>query len=323
MAIQIKRGLAADLPSTALSGELLYTTDTHKVYVGTGASKVQVGDPAVANLSGTNSGDQTITLTSDVTGSGTGSFATTITADAVTNAKMANMATATFKGRTTVGTGDPEDLSVSQAKALLNLTGTNSGDQTITLTGDMTGSGTGSFATTAAATQANINNLSNSSGVAVHGSNTNDSAAAGYIGEIMYQSTSRGSPVSVSNGGTSNVLGTALTLTAGDWDLSGFVSFKGTSSAVEQVMGHATTQSATLGGTAPTNSVGVSDGREGCVASLSGTGLNSSSGNDITLSLAPLRVTLSTSQTIYLIAFAVFTGGTIGAYGRLQARRVR
>lgn len=86
------------------------------------------------------------THTGDVTGSG----ALTIAADAVTNAKLANMATQTFKGRTTAGTGDPEDMSVAQAKALLNLTGTNSGDQTITLTGDVTGSGSGSFAATVA-----------------------------------------------------------------------------------------------------------------------------------------------------------------------------
>jgi len=42
-----------------------------------------------SNLSGTNSGDQTITLTGNVTGSGTGSFATTIAAAAVTNAMLA------------------------------------------------------------------------------------------------------------------------------------------------------------------------------------------------------------------------------------------
>lgn len=71
-------------------------------------------------LSGTNTGDQTITLTGDVTGSGTGSFAATIANDAVTNAKLANMATQTFKGRTTAGTGDPEDLTATQATAMLN-----------------------------------------------------------------------------------------------------------------------------------------------------------------------------------------------------------
>jgi Protein of unknown function (DUF2793)/Repeat of unknown function (DUF5907) len=86
----------------------------------------------------------------DVTVSGSGTV-WTIDAQAVTNAKLANVATATFKGRTTAATGAPEDLTVAQAKALLNLTGTNSGDQTITLTGNVTGSGSGSFATTIAA----------------------------------------------------------------------------------------------------------------------------------------------------------------------------
>jgi len=58
-------------------------------------------------------------LTGDVTAA-QGSNATTIANDAVTNAKLANMATATFKGRTTAGIGDPEDLTATQATALLN-----------------------------------------------------------------------------------------------------------------------------------------------------------------------------------------------------------
>jgi len=70
--------------------------------------------------SGTNTGDQTITLTSDVTGTGTGSFATTIAAGAVSLSKMANMATASFLGRTTAGTGSPEVLTATQSTAILN-----------------------------------------------------------------------------------------------------------------------------------------------------------------------------------------------------------
>jgi hypothetical protein len=60
-------------------------------------------------------------LTGDVTASGSGSVAATIAADAVTNAKLANVATATIKGRTTSGSGDPEDLTAAQARAILNV----------------------------------------------------------------------------------------------------------------------------------------------------------------------------------------------------------
>lgn len=88
-------------------------------------------------------------LTGDVTaGPGSGSQVATIANNAVTNAKLDDVNTQTFKGRTTAGTGDPEDLTIAQAKTMLNLSGTNTGDQTITLTGDVTGSGTGSFAAT-------------------------------------------------------------------------------------------------------------------------------------------------------------------------------
>jgi hypothetical protein len=69
-------------------------------------------DPA--NISGTNTGDQTITLTSDVTGSGTGSFATTIAAGAVTLAKMANLGNQLLIGRNTAASGVPEAISISQ-----------------------------------------------------------------------------------------------------------------------------------------------------------------------------------------------------------------
>ncbi len=42
-------------------------------------------------------------------------------AGAVTNSKLANVATATFKGRFTAGTGAPEDLDATQARGILNV----------------------------------------------------------------------------------------------------------------------------------------------------------------------------------------------------------
>lgn len=44
----------------------------------------------------------------------------TIDNDVVTNAKLANVSTATFKGRLTAGTGDPEDITGTQATTLLD-----------------------------------------------------------------------------------------------------------------------------------------------------------------------------------------------------------
>ena len=90
---------------------------------------------------------QRAALTGDVTATA-GSNATTIAAGAVTLAKMADIATGSLLYRKTAGTGSPEVQTLATLKTDLGLTGTNSGDQTITLTGDVTGSGTGSFAAT-------------------------------------------------------------------------------------------------------------------------------------------------------------------------------
>jgi hypothetical protein len=101
--------------------------------------------------------DVTISVTSavpdgdkgDITVSASGAT-WTIDNSVVTLAKMADISTDSFLGRDTAGTGVVEVLSVATAKTLLELSGTNTGDQTITLTGDVTGSGTGSFAATIA-----------------------------------------------------------------------------------------------------------------------------------------------------------------------------
>lgn len=71
----------------------------------------------------TPSGGSGITeLTSDVTaGPGSGSQVATIANDAVTNAKAANMAQATIKGRAAAaGTGDPTDLTPNQTSTILD-----------------------------------------------------------------------------------------------------------------------------------------------------------------------------------------------------------
>jgi hypothetical protein len=72
------------------------------------------GTLSASNLSGTNSGDQTITLTGDVTGSGTGSFAATIGNSKVTYAKIQNVsATSKLLGRGSAGAGVIEELGLA------------------------------------------------------------------------------------------------------------------------------------------------------------------------------------------------------------------
>lgn len=75
-----KQGIA--LGSGAVARDVNLYRDAPNV-LKTDDAFVAVGTVTGSNLSGTNTGDQTITLTGDVTGTGTGSFATTIGAGAV------------------------------------------------------------------------------------------------------------------------------------------------------------------------------------------------------------------------------------------------
>lgn len=126
------------------------------------AGQIFTGAISATNLSGTNTGDQTITLTSEATGSGTGSFAVTLTNSAV----IGKVLTGYTSGAGTISAADNilqaiqklngndglkanlSGATFTGAISATNLSGTNTGDQTITLTGEATGSGTGSFAVT-------------------------------------------------------------------------------------------------------------------------------------------------------------------------------
>ena len=60
-------------------------------------------------------------LTGDVVASGPGAAASTIQANVVDNSKLAQVASGVFKARATAGTGDVEDLSATQATAVLDV----------------------------------------------------------------------------------------------------------------------------------------------------------------------------------------------------------
>lgn len=104
----------------------------------------------LAGVSGSNTGDQTITLTGDVTGSGTGSFATTIGANKVTLANMATVTTNSLLGRSTAGTGNVEVLTVGSGLSLSGgtLTATNTNAGTVTSVTSANGDATVATTTT-------------------------------------------------------------------------------------------------------------------------------------------------------------------------------
>ena len=79
---------------------------------------VTYAQPSFANLSGSLVASQLPAFTGDVT-TVAGAAATTIAANAVTNAKAAQMATMTFKGNNTGSTANPADLTVAQALTML------------------------------------------------------------------------------------------------------------------------------------------------------------------------------------------------------------
>lgn len=125
------------------TGSLVY-----RKTAGAGAPEVQTLATLKTDLglTGANSGDQTsiagitgtkaqfntavtdgdflyagdVTTNATHTGDVTGATALTIANDVVTNAKLANMGASTFKGRVTASTGDPEDMTATQATSLLN-----------------------------------------------------------------------------------------------------------------------------------------------------------------------------------------------------------
>jgi hypothetical protein len=117
----------AAFPVSGETGKIYVALNTNKTYRWTGSIYVEISASDVNSVNGAT-GAVTVNaineLTGDVTAgpaSGSQSQAATIANDAVSNAKLANMATQTIKGRTTAGSGDPEDLTSAQATAILDV----------------------------------------------------------------------------------------------------------------------------------------------------------------------------------------------------------
>lgn len=157
----------------------------------------------------------------DVTSVGDG--AQTIAANAVTNAKAAQMATKTYKGRTSAGTGNPEDVAVATLKTDLGLVKADVGLGSVDNTAD-----TAKPVSTAQQTALNLK--ADLAGAAFTGAVTSSGTAGmGYntgAGGVVTQSTSK------STGVTLNKVCGEITLNAAALAAGAIVSFTLTNSTI-------------------------------------------------------------------------------------------
>jgi len=140
----------------------------------------------------------------------------------------------------------------------------------------------------------------------ITGTATNNDASAGSVGEYVSSLIASGSAVSLTTATPANV--TSISLTAGDWDVEGWVNYDYGSATVTQSRAGINTTSATI----PT------DGSEAYSATQ--LTLTSSLG---TISLTRKRISIASTTTVYLVSQATFSAGTASAFGGISARRVR
>ena len=153
--------------------------------------------------------------------------------------------------------------------------------------------------------------LTNASQLVGTGTTTNDSAAAGSVGEYVASTIAYGSAVACGIVGTNTSI-TSISLTAGDWDVSGVFTFEGT--------GATSTLNFAMAGSASSLSIGASSQGVAMTTPLnSGVWTQTSNG----FAIPTLRWSVSTTTTVYLVARVGATGGGSIGWGQIRARRIR
>lgn len=118
----------SDLSGSIAAGQIASGTVTDAKLANMGALSVKGrsanSSGVAADIAATGASDAVLRENGSTIGFGTVATGG-IANDAITNAKAANMATSTIKGRVTAGTGDPEDLTPTQAKSVLAIANTD------------------------------------------------------------------------------------------------------------------------------------------------------------------------------------------------------
>jgi hypothetical protein len=136
-------------------------------------------------------------------------------------------------------------------------------------------------------------------------------AAPGTIGEVISGSNFAG--VGLTTNVAMNV--TTITLTPGDWTVGGVVIFTPVSTGPNSVIAALSQTAATL----PSDN-DVATGK-GIMQQIWASSMPS--GKTQTTPTSLIRVSTSTSKSVYLVALATFGGGTVTVTGYISARRVR
>lgn len=141
------------------------------------------------------------------------------------------------------------------------------------------------------------------SGTGIACTATNNSASTGQLGEYISSNLPIASAINVPNNTATNI--TSISLTAGDWMVFGNVALLPTGICT------------TIGGAVNTTSSSVPDFSQ--YSQLTNNGGWGNSG----ITVPPLRVSISGTTTVYLIAVTTFSTGSCTGCGTIQARRMR
>jgi len=141
------------------------------------------------------------------------------------------------------------------------------------------------------------------------GTATNDSAASGSVGEFL---SSQSGSIALSTGVGAGL--TSITLTAGDWDVWGFVQFSGNAATVVGLMAASISTSSGAIDTANMDSYSEISGANSTYFVIA---------NVPTLLAGYKRVSVSGSTTYFVNAFVTFSVNTCNAIGKILARRRR
>jgi hypothetical protein len=144
-----------------------------------------------------------------------------------------------------------------------------------------------------------------SGAVTIHGSSTNDSAAAGFVGETIAAAITTNQ--AMTTGVALNV--GSVSLTAGDWDVDGYVQFVPSAAPTALACGiNATSATMPVGNTQYSTQQLV---------------LAFTSAATQVLNTGRTRVSLAATTSVYLVAQGTFASGTLNAQGYISARRRR